>query len=297
MSVRAPVAPQVPAAVVPLLRVRGLRVELGGQPVLLGIDLDVRAGEVVGLVGPNGAGKSTLIRAATGVVPSEGGDIAVSGTELGTLSRSDLARRIAVVQQLPEAPATMRVGELALLGRSPYLGLLGRESRRDERICWEAMRRAGCEDLADRPLGTLSGGQRRRAFVARALAQECPLLLLDEPTANLDPDAQSALCELLRELAAGGTGVLVVLHDLTLAAAYCDRIVLLDGGLVVASGTAADVLTTANVRRVYGRHLQVLAHPASGAPMIVPTALGTGTGGAGAGGAGAGDEGADDGRR
>jgi len=247
-----------------------VRVRLGGQAVVNGVDLELRAGEVLGLVGPNGAGKSTLLRAATRLVPLETGRVLVEGHDLASVSRRALAQRLAVVQQIPEAPAAMRVGDLVLLGRSPHLRLLGRETERDFEIARESMERAGCLELADRTLGTLSGGQRRRAFVARALAQEAGILLLDEPTANLDPQAQAEICSLLRSLAEGGIAVLVVLHELTLAAAYCDRLALMDGGRVVALGTPREVLTAANVARVYGERVAVIPHPDTGAPIIVP---------------------------
>src|SRR5207248_8023728 len=135
---------------------------------------------------------------------------------------------------------SMTVADLVMLGRNPHLGLLDRESARDRAAVADAMRRAGCEAFAARPLGTLSGGERRRAFIARALAQEPALLLLDEPTANLDVQAQAEILELLRALAAAGVGVLVALHDLTLATAYCDRLVLIADGRVVAAGTPAE---------------------------------------------------------
>ncbi len=257
------------AAVAPLA-FEAVRVRLGGQPVVNGVDLEVRAGEVLGLVGPNGAGKSTLLRAATALVPLEAGRVRVEDRDLASISRRTLAQRLAVVQQLPEAPAAMLVAELVLLGRSPHLGLLGRETERDFEIAREAMERAGCLDLADRPLGTLSGGQRRRVFIARALAQQAAILLLDEPTANLDPQAQAEVCSLLRSLALQGITVLVVLHELTLAAAYCDRLALMDAGRVVALGTPREVLTAANVARVYGERVAVIPHPHTGAPIVVP---------------------------
>lgn len=257
----------------PLLAVSDLHVTLGDAPILTGVDLELRGGEVLGLAGPNGAGKTTLLRAVTGVVSALRGRIALDGTALDGFSHIELARRIAVVQQLPEAPATITVGELVLLGRNPYLSLLGRESAHDHRVAAEAMQRAGCEAFADRTLGTLSGGERRRAFIARALAQEPSLLLLDEPTANLDPEAQGAIFETLRALAAEGAGVLVVVHDLTLAGAYCDRIALIDGGRIVACGAPAEVLTAEIVRRIYGRRVSVMHHPRSGAPIVVPAVL------------------------
>ncbi len=266
--------PAVPAnASASLLAVRDLRVALDGRDVLRGVDLEVGAGEVVALVGPNGAGKSTLLRAVTRTTPRAGGDVRVAGRALDALGRRDLAREVAVVQQLPDAPPTMRVDELVALGRHPHLRLLGRESRRDREVVAGAMRRAGCAEFADRELGTLSGGQRRRAFIARGLAQEPRLLLLDEPTANLDAGGQGEIFEVVRGLAAAGVGVLVVVHDLTLAATYCDRIVLLDGGRVVAAGVPSLVLTDAVIRRVYGAHVSVIAHPATGRPLVVPARL------------------------
>ena len=257
----------------PLLEVRDLHVALGGEPVLRGVSLTVGRGEVVGLVGPNGAGKSTLLRVVTRLVEPAAGELRIEGRPLRERSRRELAQCVAVVQQLPEAPPTMRVHELVLLGRHPHLGLLARESARDLQVVEEAMLRAGCLELARRELGTLSGGERRRAFVARGLAQEAPLLLLDEPTANLDAGAQGAILELVAELAARGSGVLLVVHDLTLAAAYCDRIVLLAGGRVVAQGPPAEVITAETVRAVYGDAVTVLAHPSSGAPLVIPVRL------------------------
>ena len=254
----------------PLLRAKGIAAALGGREVLRDVTLDVASGEVVGLLGPNGAGKSTFLRAVTALIPLTAGSVEVFGATLANLDRRALARGVAVVQQLPEAPPEMSVEDLVLLGRTPHLGLLGRESARDFAVTSEAMRRAGCEDLASRPLGTLSGGQRRRVFIARALAQEPRLLLLDEPTANLDVQAQYETFELLRALAADGVGVLVVVHDMTLAAAYCDRLVLLADGRVVASGPPAAVVTVDIIRSVYGNNVTVLAHPGTAFPIVVP---------------------------
>ncbi len=255
----------------PLLEVHGLVVELGGAAILRGVDIEVAAGEVVGLVGPNGAGKSTLLRAVSGVLRFAAGSVALDGEPIDGRSRGELARSLAVVQQLPEAPDTMQVADLVLLGRYPHLGLLGRESGADYLAADRAMSRAGCLELATRPLETLSGGERRRAFIARALAQETPLLLLDEPTANLDASAQAEVMGVLRELAGGGAGVLVVVHDLTLAAAFCDRLVLLHLGEVVAEGGPAEVITSELVRRTYGPHVAVIEDPRNGAPVVVPS--------------------------
>ena len=265
-------APATPSHA-PLLEASGIHVELGGQAILRDVDVRVVRGEVVGLVGPNGAGKSTLLRVVTGMLRPSAGTVAIEGDALGALPRRELAMRVAVVQQLPEAPPTMRVRDLVVLGRHPHLGLLARESRHDFEIVAEAMRSAGCDRFADRELGSLSGGERRRAFIARALAQEATLLLLDEPTSNLDAHAQVEILELVAELAASGSGVLLIVHDLTLAAAYCDRIVLLDRGEVVADGLPSDVVTSEHVQRVYGSGVTVLPHPVSGAPVVIPSRL------------------------
>jgi iron complex transport system ATP-binding protein len=225
----------------------------------------------VGLVGPNGAGKSTLLRALTGVVPLAAGSVTLGGRPLSAVSRRERARQVAVVQQLPEAPPSLTVAELVLLGRYPHLGLLGRETARDREYAVEAMRSAGCLAVAGRELGTLSGGERRSAFIARALAQEPALLLLDEPTAHLDVAAQAELFAVLRELAAGGAGVLVVAHDLTLAAVHCERLLLLADGRVVAHGPPDAVVNAENVSRVYGAGVEVIADPRGGGPLVVPT--------------------------
>jgi iron complex transport system ATP-binding protein len=267
-----PLAP--PAA--PLLDVRDLHVQVAGRALLRGVSLHVAPGELVGVIGPNGAGKTTLLRAVTGLLRPAGGTIALAGTPIEARRARDRARTVAVVEQLPEAPPTMLVRDLVMIGRFPHLGLLGRETARDGAIAASAMASAGCEALADRMLGTLSGGERRRAFIARALAQEPRLLLLDEPTAGLDASAQGEIFEVIRALAdhpAGPrAGVLVVVHDLTLAAAWCDRLVLLHSGEVVASGPPAEVVTAEHLARVYGPYVSVLAHPETGAPLVIPSA-------------------------
>ncbi len=256
----------------PMLAVRNLVVTVGGRRLLDGVNLEVGAGEVVGLVGPNGAGKSTLLRAATGVRSAEG-EVTLAGQPLASYRNGSLFRTVAVVQQLPEAPPVLTVRELVMLGRHPHLGLLRRESARDHDIVDASMARAGCEAFAERMLGTLSGGERRRAFIARALAQEPRLLLLDEPTSGLDADAQAQILTLLRALATEGVAVLVVLHDLTFAAAYCDRLALLRNGRLVASGAPSEVVTAEHVRDVYGPHVRVIAHPETGAPLVVPAVV------------------------
>lgn len=254
-----------------LLEARSITVTAGARDLVHNVDIEVRAGEIVGLVGPNGAGKSTLLRALAGGRHTAG-DVRLLGKPIDSVGRRDRARLVAVVEQLPDAPATMTVDELTSLGRYPHLGLLRRQSAHDRQVVDSALRRAGCEALADRILGTLSGGERRRAFIARALAQEARLLLLDEPSANLDAEAQATLFDLLRSLAQEGAGVLVVVHDLTSAAASCDRLVLLHQGRVLATGVPREVVTAEHVLAAYGPHVAVLPHPTSGVPIVIPAA-------------------------
>lgn len=253
----------------PLLDASAVAVRIGDRALVDDVALTVNRGEVVGLVGPNGAGKSTLLRAISGVLPFEG-NISLDGRPTSAFERREFARAVAVVQQLPEAPPSMHVADLVLLGRHPHLGWFEQESARDRQIAHLAMARAGCLEFAARELGTLSGGERRRAFIARALAQEPALLLLDEPTANLDAGAQAEVCELLRELAAEKIGVLVVLHDLTLAAAYCDRVILLAEGRVLGSGSPDEVITPEHVAHMYGTGVTVIHHPQHGIPIVIP---------------------------
>ncbi|HJN92743.1 MAG TPA: ABC transporter ATP-binding protein [Dehalococcoidia bacterium] len=251
------------------LRVSDLYVKRGDRQVIRGVDMEVGSGEIVGLIGPNGVGKSTMLLAITSVIDWRG-NIRLDGRPLPAIPRREVARRIAVVQQAPEAPGYMRVAELALLGRHPHLSLLGRESPHDREITMHALELAGCADLAERALNTLSGGERRRAFIARALAQEPALLLLDEPTSSLDIDAQVEVFELLRGLANQGLGVLVVEHDLTLACAYCDRVALIAQGRIRAQGIPTEVVTAESVRAVYGDRTTVMPHPETGRPVVIP---------------------------
>lgn len=260
-----------PPLAAPLLQASAVTVRAGGRDIVRGVSIEVRAGEIVGLVGPNGAGKSTLLRALAGARHASG-DVRLLGTPIETVGRRERARLVAVVEQLPEAPPAITVRELVALGRFPHLGLLRRPSAHDREVADEAMRRAGCDAFADRLLGTLSGGERRRAFIARALAQEACLLLLDEPSANLDAEAQATFFELLRALTGEGAGTLVVVHDLTTASASCDRLVLLHEGRILASGTPREVVTPEHVLAAYGPHVTVLEHPTSGVPIVIPTA-------------------------
>ncbi len=244
----------------------------GPRVVLQDVGLELAAGEIVALVGPNGSGKTTLIRAITNVVRPRTGEIRVCGDLVSALSQRDLACRVAVVPQDPLLPEGFTALDSVLMGRTPHLRLLQNEGPRDFEAAEQAMEMTDTRELADRPVGELSGGERQRIVVARALAQETPVLLLDEPTAHLDIGHQAAVLGLMRSLCRKeGKAVLAVVHDLTLAALYCDRLVMLcAGGTVVAQGSAPDVLTRELLAAVYGAGVDVFPHPRSGLPVVAP---------------------------
>ncbi len=245
-------------------------VNLGGRPILRRVTLQVRAGEVVALVGPNGCGKSTTVRIAAGLLKPASGQVEVDGVPLGDWDRRKLARRLACLPQTPLLPPLYNVREAVALGRTPFLSFLGVEGAADRAVVETSLRQAGVLELAERRVGELSGGERQRVAFARALAQSPRCLLLDEPTSSLDLRHEEGTLALLREMAAGGDFcALVVLHDLTVAAHFCDRVILMNEGEVIASGAPAEVLAPGRLREVYGTELAVLAHPATGRPIVV----------------------------
>ena len=253
-----------------MLSVCDLHVAYGQREVLRGIDLDVASGEVVGLVGPNGGGKTTLVKAITRVVPSNG-RVSIGGDDVASLNARELARRVAVVPQDPTLPIGFTALEVVVMGRTPHLRFLEQESAADRKKAKDALAMLGAQALADRPVDELSGGERQNVVIARALVQEAPLLLLDEPTANLDIGHQAGIARLLRQLAAErGTGILAALHDLTLASLYCDRLVLIASGEIIAEGAPAEVLTVENVRRAYGTEVMVLRPEGLRGPVVIP---------------------------
>jgi iron complex transport system ATP-binding protein len=232
-------------------------VDLGGTRALDHVSFAVAPGEWVSLIGPNGAGKTTALRALCGLAPYAG-SIVVAGCEVRELGRRRLARIAALVPQLPERPPELTVAEYVLLGRTPHLGYLAVEGPADRAAAARALARLELGRFAERPLGSLSGGELQRAVLARAVAQEAELLLLDEPTSALDLGRQQQALELVHELRSDGLTILSTLHDLTLAGQYADRLVLLDGGAVVADGPAAEVLSAATVGAHYGASVRVL---------------------------------------
>ena len=233
-------------------------VTLGGRQVVHEVTATVEAGEWVALLGPNGAGKTSLLRAIAGLLPCEG-RVSLHDVPAATLARRARARLLALVPQEPETPPWLTVGEYVLMGRTPHLGPLAREGAVDRDAAARALARLDLDELAERTLGTLSGGERQRVVVARALAQEAPVVLLDEPTAALDIGHQQHALELLDALRASeGLTLVAAMHDLTLAAQYADRVLLLDAGRVVADGPPADVLTEAALAEHYGASVRVV---------------------------------------
>lgn len=263
------------------LDVRALHVSYGERPVLRGVDLSVAAGELVGLVGPNGCGKTTLLRAITRVIPWASGEVLLLGEPASALSRRELSRRTAVVPQNPTLPVGYAALEVVLMGRTPHLGFLEQEGAEDYRRARQALETVGASELAERPIDELSGGERQNAVLARALAQDAPVLLLDEPTAHLDVGHQIALFRLVREQAQrSGLAVLAAIHDLTLASLYCDRLALMTAGTIVATGPPEEVLTSENISRAYNARVLVLRVPSLPAPVIIPYADGVAAAGA-----------------
>lgn len=248
-----------------------------GRPVLRGLDLKAKPGEMLGLVGPNGSGKSTLIKGIAGVVSPFSGRIVINGCDIKTLKREELARIVATVPQNPVLPAAFTAFEIVLMGRTPHLGLLRYEGRSDFAIAWAAMEMTRTQTFAERRISELSGGEQQRIIIARALAQQPKVLLLDEPTAHLDINHQLEILDLIKSLCLEqALTVVAALHDLNLASQYCDRIVLLNGGRIYVEGTPSQVLTAENIKRAYGAEVCVYPHPINQLPTTFVTA-GTGS--------------------
>jgi iron complex transport system ATP-binding protein len=253
-----------------MLKIESLTVRYGARAALKDVALSVAPGEVVALIGPNGAGKSTLFRAVSGVLRPSSGAIHVEGEEITGLSANQRARFMAVVPQARRLPLDFTVWQTVLLGRTPYLGWLGKSSPADQQRTRWALERTHILHLAERRINELSGGEQQLVLLARALAQETPILLLDEPTAHLDLKHQSQLLHLVQELAHDQQlAILMAIHDLNLVALHADRVALLAGGQLLASGAPAEVLTPENLVEVYQVPLHVLPHPVYGTPLVL----------------------------
>ena len=240
------------------ISLRSVSVTLGGKRVVDQIDAEIQTGEWVTLIGPNGAGKSTLLRAIAGLVDFDGW-VELDGALLSTLGRRDVARLLAFVPQSPLLPPEMPVREYVLLGRTPHIGPFGYESRHDIEAANRALERLELMPFAARPLRTLSGGEQQRAVLARALAQEAPLLLLDEPTTALDIGRQQQALELVAELREQGPlTVLSAMHELTLAMQYADRLILLSEGQLIAAGLSEEIATESLISTHYRAQVRVV---------------------------------------
>lgn len=257
-----------------MLEVNNLRVAYHERLVLNDLSFRAETGTILGVIGPNGAGKTTLIRALSGVLAPESGQVRVDGADLLAMKPTERARCVAVVPQARNLPPAFTGWELALLGRTPYLNWLGQVSVKDEERVRQALERAQALDLATRQVGELSGGEQQRLLLARALAQESPLLLLDEPTTHLDLQHQVNLLDQMRTLAhQDGLTVVVALHDLNLVGRYTDQVALLVNGELCALGEPQAVLQPDLLSQVYNLPLQVIQHTASGQPIIFPAVL------------------------
>lgn len=253
------------------LRIEDLRVDYGRRQVLGGVTLRARAGEVVAVLGPNGAGKTALIRAVSGVLRSARGRVLLDRVDLLRLAPRERARRVGVVPQDAQLPGEARVIDVVLMGRTPHLGSRFWESRGEVESAREILGRLGVRDLERRRVGELSGGERQRVLIARALAQEPSLLLLDEPTSHLDLKHQAGVLDLVRGVSrTGRLTVIAALHDLNVAGAWADRIAFLCDGRLGAFGPPEDVVTAACLREVYGLPIDVLRRPEGRPPLVVP---------------------------
>jgi iron complex transport system ATP-binding protein len=250
-----------------LLEVANVTFSYGRRAVLRDVSFAIAPGELVALCGPNGAGKSTLLRLLLGLHAPSAGRVTLAGTPVTALSRREIARHAALLPQDAPADVPLSVREAVALGRLPHLGRLRPETTADVEAVARALAATDTTALAERPLAELSGGERHRVHLARALAQEAPLLLLDEPIAGLDVAHQLAAMDLLRATVEGGRAVVVALHDLALAARRCDRMLLLAGGTLCADARPADVLTRETLARVFGVHADIRLDP-SGRPIV-----------------------------
>tara|TARA_Y100000588_G_scaffold386362_1_gene481767 strand:- start:1575 stop:2879 length:1305 start_codon:yes stop_codon:yes gene_type:complete len=269
ITLESPSSPQVGSNNFELLRVKDLTVSITGTKIIDSISFSLTRGETLGVVGANGSGKTTLIRSIAGLLKPDVGTIRVQGVDGSDLGHRDRARIISYMpQQVQSHPFT--AFEAVLMGRYPHLGRLQLEGVEDREIAFSAMRRTGTESFADRRLDTLSGGERQRVVMARVLAQQPQILLMDEPTASLDLEFQILAMDLINdEVAKRNSGAIVILHDLSLAARFCDRILLMQNGELTAKGTPWEVLTPENLRAAFNIEGLVEPDPVTGMPHVL----------------------------
>ncbi len=252
------------------IRMNRVTFSYGNGAVLRDVDLTIGRGEMVGLIGPNGAGKTTLIRLVSGVLAAGNGDVRLQGVDTRRMKREVIARQVAVVPQQVGVPAAYTVEEVVTLGRTPFIKPWRDVSRADREVVRRTMDSVGISRLARRSFSTLSGGERQKAVLAMALAQETGVLLLDEPTAHLDISHQVEMLELLAGMnASRHLTIVAAMHDLNLASAYFRRLVLLKDGAIMADGAPEKVLTRGIIGEAYAIAVQIQPHPVSGVPQVV----------------------------
>ena len=252
----------------PTISAQGLSYQVEAQTLLDSVNLHADSGQLVGLIGPNGAGKSTLLRAISGILRRQEGAVRLDGTDLQSISSKEVAARLALVPQIAPYTHGFTALELVLMGRYPHLGRFQIEGAEDDGIARDAMRLTEIEQFADRTLDTLSGGERQRVFVSRALAQQPRVLLLDEPTSNLDIFHQIKVLDLVRQLVDDGLTAVAAIHDLNMAGRYCDRLVLLSAGRVLADGPPEAVLSPEVIESAFGVKSAVYRDPVTGSLAI-----------------------------
>ena len=260
-----------------MIDVENLSVSLAGTRVLEAVNLRVDPGEFVGLVGPNGAGKTTLLRAINGSQPTDSGTITLDGASIDGLGARETSRRVATVHQDTSVQFAFDVETVVAMGRTPHRSRLGGDPDGPAHVD-RALRRTEIEHLRERRISDVSGGERQRVFIARALVQDAPALLLDEPTASLDVNHAARTLSLVRRLVDEGKAALGAIHDLEAAARYCDRLVMLNEGQVVARGPPADVLTDASIEAAFDVRSVVTTNPATGTPTVTALPATTGDG-------------------
>ncbi|MFC2033858.1 ABC transporter ATP-binding protein [Chloroflexota bacterium] len=252
------------------LEMKKIQLGYGRKTILNNISLKIMPGEVVGLIGSNGSGKSTIIKAISRVLNPSSGKIFIDGTDINQIPRRTFARQLGVVPQIPLLPSAFTAFEIVLMGRNPHLGLLQYEGPEELDIAWQAMKKTGTEKLAERRVNELSGGEIQCLLIARVLTQETKIILLDEPTANLDIGRQGEILNLIKKSCLeDNLTVLAALHDLNLATQYCDRLVLINNGQVHAEGTPQEVITNENIKTVYGAENCVYNHPVNNLPIVL----------------------------
>ncbi|WBQ04872.1 ABC transporter ATP-binding protein [Kribbella sp. CA-293567] len=255
----------------PVLRTENLTLAYGGTPVVSELSVEIPAGRITVIVGANACGKSTLLRGLARLLTPKGGAVYLDDADLAQLSGGALAARLGMLPQQPVAPDGITVSDLVGRGRHPHQRWFRQWSKEDERVVAAALQATGTEDLANRSLDELSGGQRQRVWIALALAQDAETMLLDEPTTFLDLAHQLEILDLVHDLNRDrGKTIVLVLHDLNLAARYAHHLIALKHGKVVASGNPAEVVTAAVVEEVFGLSCEVIADPLTGTPLVLP---------------------------